>query len=61
MNKASILENKNIPKTEINNVPAALKQKNLDKNTSEGPTIDKANDILKQINEYIDKEKKDLK
>ena len=61
MKKASILENKNIPKTEINNVPAALKQKNLDKNTSEGPTIDKANDILKQINEYIDKEKKDLK
>ena len=61
MKKSSILENKNVLKTEINNVPTALKQKNSNKNTPKGPTIDKANDILKQINEYIDNEKKDLK
>ncbi len=61
MKKAPILENKKETETKIDNIPVTLKQKDSDKNTPEGPKIDKANDILKQINEYIDNEKKDLK
>lgn len=60
MKKASVLENKKATTTDIGNDIIDIKQQETNKNIPEGPTIDKANDILKQINEYIDNEKKDL-
>ena len=65
--KAPILENKEqsktnkVPSTELNNIPVALRKPSAKTEKAKGPTIDKANDILKQINEYIDQEKKNLK
>ena len=43
-----------------NDTPKAL-QKNIKIENKDEVSLEKANDILKQINEYLDKEKKNLK
>ena len=60
----------NSKKREINQNSVPVRPKSQQVNTAERPikreensgpmSIDKTNDILKQINDYLDKEKKDL-
>lgn len=54
------IRTENIGKKEKDELPKALKRDNKSENKEE-ISLERTNDILKQINEYLDKEKKNLK